>query len=482
MRLHELVTDLPDVRFTEDNPEVLGLATDSRKVRSGDLFVAIRGGEEQDRHPYVKDAIAAGAVAAVVEEVVESHSAPLVEVPSTRQALSILSKRFYGSPDSALKLVGITGTNGKTTTAYMTYAMLAAVDMNPGLVGTVEYLIGDRSAHSSNSTPEANELQSMFREMVEAGCQSAVIEATSHGLALGRVGGMEFDVGVFTNLTRDHLDFHRSQEAYLSAKALLFDNLKTDAYAIVNVDDTAHSEILSRCRAKVLRYGYSASADIRIMEGQTDWRGVRIELKTPEGPQEIESILHGQFNFWNIAAVVATGMALGVSKEVTAQAVREVKVPGRFETVNRGQLFGVVVDYAHTPDGLENVLQTAKDLTDGRLICVFGCGGDRDRGKRPEMGRVAAKFADLSFVTSDNPRTENPGSIVNEIIPGLGSAPHFVEVNRRKAIEGAIHSANPGDLVLIAGKGHEDYQEIGRERIHFDDREVAREVLEMPSP
>ncbi|HCR15980.1 MAG TPA: UDP-N-acetylmuramoyl-L-alanyl-D-glutamate--2,6-diaminopimelate ligase, partial [Candidatus Latescibacteria bacterium] len=173
---------------------------------------------------------------------------------------------------------------------------------------------------------------------------------------------------------------------------------------------------------------------------------------------------------------------LGVSKEVIAQAVREVKVPGRFETVNRGQLFGVVVDYAHTPDGLENVLQTAKDLTDGRLICVFGCGGDRDRGKRPEMGRVAAKFADLSFVTSDNPRTENPGSIVNEIIPGLGSAPHFVEVNRRKAIEGAIHSANPGDLVLIAGKGHEDYQEIGRERIHFDDREVAREVLEMPSP
>jgi UDP-N-acetylmuramoyl-L-alanyl-D-glutamate--2,6-diaminopimelate ligase len=482
MRLHEMVAELPGVRFIGDNPEIHGLATDSRSVKNGDLFVAIRGGEEKDRHPYVKDAIAAGAVAAVVEEEVESYSAPLVEVPSTRNALGILSKKFYGSPDSSLKLVGITGTNGKTTTAYLIHALLTAAQLRPGLVGTVEYLIGNRRTPSTNSTPEAHQLQSMFREMVEAGCQSAVVETTSHGLALGRVAGMDFDVGVFTNLTRDHLDFHKTQEAYMASKALLFDNLKPDAHAVVNVDDSSHSELLAGCRSKVMGYGYSESADVRITNGQTSWRGSKLSLDTPAGTQVIDLALQGKFNFWNAAAAMATGFVMGVASEVIAQGVRDVKVPGRFEAVDGGQSFGVVVDYAHTPDGLKNVLETAKGLTNRKLICVFGCGGDRDRGKRPEMGRVAAEYADFSFVTSDNPRTEDPEAIVREIIPGMGCAPHSLEVDRRKAIEEAIHTAKRGDLVLIAGKGHEDYQEIGRERIHFDDREVAREILGMSGP
>jgi len=477
MRLHEVVAELPGVRFEGADPKILGLSTDSRKVKPGDLFVAIRGGEEADRHPYVSDALAAGAVAAIVEEKIEFVSAPLVEVASTRDALGILARKFYGSPGTALSLVGITGTNGKTTTAYLIHAVLAASKLHPGLIGTVEYIVGNQRKHSFNSTPEAHELQSMLSEMVREGCRSAVIETTSHGLALGRVDGLDFDAGVFTNLTRDHLDFHKTHEAYLTAKKLLFDNLNTEATAVVNVDDPSYMALLANCKSKVLGYGYGESADIRILDGKTDWRGSELHLQTPEGSLEFGLALQGKFNFWNTAAAVATGFSMGIASDVIAEAVWGVKVPGRFEPVDAGQPFGVVVDYAHTPDGLENVLQTGRALTDKRLICVFGCGGDRDRGKRPEMGQISARLADLSFVTSDNPRTEDPEAIVREIIPGLGTAPHHVEVDRRKAIEAAIDSAEPGDLILIAGKGHEDYQEIGRDRVHFDDREVAREAL-----
>ncbi|MDA0747337.1 MAG: UDP-N-acetylmuramoyl-L-alanyl-D-glutamate--2,6-diaminopimelate ligase [bacterium] len=479
MRLQELIAEPPGVRLPEgENPEITGLATDSRKVQPGDLFVAIRGGQEVDRHPYVPQALAAGAVAAVVEVPVEAGTAVQVQVPSTRRALAEMARRFYGKPDEALRMVGVTGTNGKTTTAYLIHAVLEAAGWKPGLIGTVEYRVGTQRRPAENSTPEAHDLHRMLREMVGEGCQAAVMEATSHGLALDRVHGIGYEAAVFTNLTRDHLDFHGTPEAYLAAKALLFDNLGKDAQAVVNVDDPVAQRLLAHCKARVVSYGTSDTAQVRIRNGHTSWQGSTLHLETPAGDLDLEMALQGRFNFWNGAAAVAVGLAMEIDPGVIAEAVREVRVPGRFEAVDRGQDFGIVVDYSHTPDSLENALEAARELTKNRLICVFGCGGDRDRGKRPEMGRVSARLADVSVVTSDNPRTEDPEAIVQDILPGLGETTCKVEIDRRAAIEWAVQHAGAGDLVLIAGKGHEDYQIIGREKSHFDDREVAAEAVE----
>ncbi len=476
MRLQELISGFPGARLLGDGDvEVTGLATDSRGLKPGEVFFALRG-EQTDGHRFVMDAFEKGAAAAVVEEAVEVAEAA-VQVPSVRRALAVFAERFYGVPCGSLRMVGVTGTNGKTTTAYLIHAILEAAGWQPGLIGTVEHHLGARRLPSSNSTPEAHDLQRMFWEMVGAGCRSAVMEVSSHGLALGRVYGIGFETAVFTNITRDHLDFHPSSEAYLAAKALLFDNLDSNAQAVVNIDDPAVETLLAQCPAHVMGYGASEGAAVRILEGRTTWRGTALSLETPVGRLDLSLALKGRFNLWNAAAAVAVGLAMGVAPDVIVEAVREVRVPGRFEEVDQGQAFGVIVDYAHTPDGLENVLQAARALTEGRLICVFGCGGDRDRGKRPEMGRVSAQRADLTVVTSDNPRTEAPEAIIQEILPGLGSAPYRIEPDRRRAIEAAIRLAGPEDLVMIAGKGHEDYQDIGREKIPFDDREVAREVL-----
>ena len=477
MRLQKLVSGLGGRWLQEGDPEVTGLAIDSRQVRPGDLFFALRG-EQTDGHRFVDAALAQGAAAAVVEEAVEAGPGAILQVPSARRALAVLADRFYGGPWRALRMVGVTGTNGKTTTAYLIHAILEAAGWQPGLIGTVEYRLGKRNRPSANSTPEAHELQQMLREMVGAGCRSAVMEVPSHGLALDRVYGVRFGAAVFTNLTRDHLDFHRSEGDYLAAKALLFDNLDSDAQAVVNADDPATVALLSKCNANVVPFGASEGATVRILEGRSDWQGTRMSLETPTGRLDLNLALRGAFQAWNAAAAAATGLAMGVDPEAIVEAVREVRVPGRFEGIDRGQGFGVIVDYAHTPDALENALRAARALTEGRLICVFGCGGDRDRGKRPEMGRISAGLADQTVVTSDNPRTEDPEAIIREILPGLEGAPHRTEADRRQAIGVAIKSASPGDLVLIAGKGHEDYQIIGREKIHFDDREVAGEALD----
>jgi len=478
VRLRELIAPVAGARVLGDqDPEITGVSTDSRTLRQGDVFVAIRGGEEQDRHPYVPEAVARGAPAVVVEEAVAAGTAAVVQVPSTRRALPLIAERLYHSPGDLLRLVGITGTNGKTTTSYLVHAVLKAAGWEPGLLGTVEYLVGGTRRPSANSTPEAHELQRMMREMVEAGCRSAVMEVTSHGLALGRVDGIRFKVGVFTNLTRDHLNFHKTFEAYLAAKAALFDSLGRDAFAVVNADDAASERVVRKCVARTLRYGASAGADVRVVSARTDWRGSEVELSTPAGHLGLRLTLRGRFNFWNTAAAAATALCLEVPPQTIEQAMREVRVPGRFEGVDRGQPFGVIVDYAHTPDALKNVLEAARALTQGRLICVFGCGGDRDRGKRPQMGATSAELCDLSVVTSDNPRTEDPEAIIREILPGLGDAPCLVESDRRLAIQRGLREAAPGDVVVIAGKGHEDYQILGRDRIHFDDREVASEAL-----
>jgi UDP-N-acetylmuramoyl-L-alanyl-D-glutamate--2,6-diaminopimelate ligase len=355
---------------------------------------------------------------------------------------------------------------------------MEAAGWRSGLLGTVEYRLGKRVIPSFMSTPEAHHMQRLLREMVDAGCQAAVMEATSHGLVLGRVAEVPFAVAVFTNITRDHLDFHYTPEAYLAAKALLFEPLDTTAHAVVNVDDPSTTSLLRQCRAQVVSYGRSERAMIRLLDSHTDWRGTSMRLQTPTGVLELNLALRGRFHQYNALAAVSTGFALGIAPEVMVAAMRDVHARGRFEAVDCGQDYGVIIDYAHTPDGLENVLQAAREFTSGRVICVFGCGGDRDRGKRPQMGQVAAQLADFTVVTSDNPRTEEPQAIIRDILPGVGTAAHLVEPDRRRAIALALSHATTGDVVVIAGKGHEDYQIIGREKVPFDDREVARSLLQ----
>ena len=477
MRLVDFICRIPGAqRLHPGNPRITGLATDSRKVRPGDLFVAIRGGQLEDRHGFVPQAIAAGAVAVVVEEPVQADTT-VVRVPSTREALGVFAEHFYGSPSRKLRMVGVTGTNGKTTTATLIHASLEAAAGDCGLIGTVENRVGGRRMPSDIGTPEAHDLQRLLKEMTDSGCTAAVMEVTSHGLALDRVCGIAFNTAVFTNFSRDHLDFHGSLESYLAAKKLLFDNLNPDARAVVNADDEATGRLLGNCCATVVSYGRSTTADVRIENAETDGRGTRMDLETRWGSLELNLALRGRFHQMNAAAAIAAGLAMDVDADTIADAIRDVQVPGRFESIQEGQDFSVIVDYAHTPDALGNVLRSAREFAEGRLICVFGCGGDRDRGKRPQMGRISARMSDLTIVTSDNPRTEAPNSIIRDIVAGVGSADHLVEVDRRKAISLAIENASGGDLVVIAGKGHEDYQDIGGRKIHFDDRQVARDVL-----
>lgn len=477
MRLVDFISRVPGAQWLHrGNPRVTGLATDSRRVRPGDLFVAIRGGQLRDRHAFVPQAVAAGAVAVVVEEQVEAEVA-VVRVPSARKALGVLAEGLYGSPSRKLRMVGVTGTNGKTTTAMLIQASLDASAGACGLLGTVEYRLGGRRIPSHIGTPEAHDLQRLLKEMTDYGCEAAVMEVTSHGLALDRVHGIEFNTAVFTNFSRDHLDFHDSLESYLAAKKLLFDNLIPDAQAVVNADDEATEHLLSDCNAGVVSFGRSPGADVRIASADADGGGTRMELETHWGTLRFALALQGRFHQMNAAAAIAAGLAMDVDAETIAAAIQDVQVPGRFESVREGQDFSVIVDYAHTPDALGNVLRAAREFTEGRLICVFGCGGDRDRGKRPQMGRISARMSDLTIVTSDNPRTESPESILRDILTGVGRADYRVEVDRRKAISLAVECASAGDLVVIAGKGHENYQDIGGQKVHFDDRQVARDLL-----
>ncbi len=479
MRLRELISDVPDVvRTSGNNPDIGGIATHSGRIKEGDVFVALSGdGSIPDRHPFIFQAVQAGAQAVVAERDVDVGDTPFVQTTNTHRALAYIAHRFYNKPSKQLKMIGVTGTNGKTSTVYLIRAVLDAAGLAPGLIGTIEHDLGITREISHNSTPQAHDLHRMFRAMVDASCQSAVMEVTSHGLAQNRVLGIDYEVAVFTNLTRDHLDYHNTPGAYLAAKARLFDNLRSDAYAVVNTDDAASKILMQKCSAHLLSYGRAEGATVRILEGSTSQGGTRLCLQTPRGKIDLELALQGDFQLYNATAAVTAGLALEVEPDIIAGALREIRIPGRFEGIDCGQNFGVFVDYAHAPDGLKNVLQTARAFARGQLICVFGCGGDRDRGKRPVMGDLSAKLADLSVVTSDNPRTEDPDAIIADILPGLGDAPHIVEPNRRRAIEKAIAKARAGDLVLIAGKGHENYQEINGIKAPFDDREVAREIL-----
>jgi UDP-N-acetylmuramoyl-L-alanyl-D-glutamate--2,6-diaminopimelate ligase len=393
-------------------------------------------------------------------------------VEDVRRSMPVAADEFFERPTEKLEVAGVTGTNGKTTTAFLLYAILAAAGRRPGLLGTIESRVGGERRPAIRTTPEAIDLQREFREMLDAGDRSAAVEATSHGSELGRLERVRFSALVFTNLTQDHLDFHGTLERYFDAKRRLFTEARPPA--AVNVGDEHGRRLADELRGhnELLTFGLADDADLRAEELELGPRGARFRADGIE----LETRLRGRFNVENVLGAVAAARLLGIDDDAIAYGVRELRgVPGRFEAVDEGQPFAVLVDYAHTPDSLENVLRTARDLAQGRVICVFGCGGDRDRGKRPLMGRIATELADLAIVTSDNPRSEEPEAIIAEILEGAGEAE--VESDRREAIAQAIGAAAEGDVVVIAGKGHEQGQQFADRTIPFDDREVAREVL-----
>jgi UDP-N-acetylmuramoyl-L-alanyl-D-glutamate--2,6-diaminopimelate ligase len=450
--------------------EIADLAYDARAAGPGSLYFCVPG-NRADGHDFAPTAVARGAVALVVERRLEL-SVPQLLVEDARRAMAVAADVFFERPTDELEVAGVTGTNGKTTTAFLLYSILAAARRRPGLLGTIESRVGGERRPAVRTTPEAIDLQRTFREMLDAGDRSAAGEATSHGSELGRLDCVRFSALVFTNLTQDHLDFHGTIDRYFDAKRRLF--TETRPPAAINVGNPYGRQLAEELRGhdQLVTFGLTDDAEVRAEELELGARGASFRA----GGIELETHLRGRFNVENVLGAVAAARLLDIPGDAIAYGVKELRgVPGRFEAVDEGQPFAVLVDYAHTPDSLENVLRTARDLAQNRLICVFGCGGDRDRGKRPLMGRIASDLADLAIVTSDNPRSEEPEAIIAQILEGAGEAE--VEPDRREAIARAVAAAGEGDVVVIAGKGHEQGQQFADRTVPFDDREVARDAL-----
>jgi UDP-N-acetylmuramoyl-L-alanyl-D-glutamate--2,6-diaminopimelate ligase len=506
MRLSELLAELPEQPLwvrgdaSEADPVIRGVCVDSRAVSPGDLFIALRG-SQVDGHRFVRQALELGAAAVLVEELapgIDLRGSTALRVRDSRRALAPIATRFFGAPANELTLVGVTGTNGKTSVTYLSESILRAAGRRPGVIGTVGHRFEGESQRSLNTTPDSLDLQQLLRSMRTRGADSAVLEVSSHGLALGRVDGCRFAVGAFTNLTQDHLDFHGTMDEYGRAKALLFSRYLTpDGAAVVNADDPAAGLMCEAARgagARVLRVSRRCSdAEIRLLSADVRMDGTTARVQLPSGPLELALPLVGDFQLENALVACGVGVALGIAAPLIAEGVaRCPQVPGRVERVaiEGSPAPTVLVDYAHTPDALDKVLRTLGPLARGRLVTVFGCGGDRDKTKRPRMAECAARASALVIATSDNPRTEDPAAILADVERGLGALPrvepealeraeraHAIVVDRRAAIELAVRIARPDDIVLIAGKGHEDYQIIGRERLPFSDCDEARRAL-----
>jgi UDP-N-acetylmuramoyl-L-alanyl-D-glutamate--2,6-diaminopimelate ligase len=482
----DLLASLPraDVDRPAAGREVLRVSHDSREVEPGDLFFAIRGGRS-DGLDHVSEAVARGAVAVVSDRPAPEGAGgdvPWVTVERPRLALALAAARLAGDPAERLVLAGVTGTNGKTTTTLLLSAILGRHFGAAGFLGTIGYRTGRREMEAPRTTPDATVIQALLAEMVDQGLKAAALEVSSHALALDRVAGCRFDAAVFTNLTRDHLDFHRDMEDYYSAKAMLFGMRKPGAAAVVNVDDPYGARLAGQVASPVSRVSSrGAPADVSADAILCDLGGVSFDLVRPDLPGfRIESPLLGRFNVDNLLAAAAAGLSLGFSEEEIADGCARVRtVPGRLERVEAGQPFPIVVDYAHTPDALERLLLAVRELTDLKIVLVFGAGGDRDRGKRFPMGEIAGRLADIPIVTSDNPRSEDPAAILAEVGAGLaasGATKALRIVDRREAIRAAIDLANSGTIVVIAGKGHETTQVIGSQELPFDDRRVAGDL------
>lgn len=460
------------------------VVADSRHVVPGALFVAVRG-HSVDGHAFLGDVLDRGASALLVEALpaalqarVEREGQTVVQVANGRQAVAAVAAAYYGHPSRQLPLIGVTGTNGKTTTTYVVEAILEATGMSVGVMGTVENRFAGERVEATQTTPGALDVQSMLRQMQDRGVDAAVLEVTSHALDQDRVAGCEFEVCIFTNLSRDHYDYHGSEAAYFAAKARLFTELP-GRWHVLNLDDPYGRKLLDASQSRMLTYGIDREATLTPRDVTHGLDGIRFTLSTTKGTLEVRSPLVGRHNIYNLLCGIGVGLALDIDADAMLRGIEQLAdVPGRLEGVDAGQDFYVFVDYAHTPDALEQVLRTVRAEAPGRLITVFGCGGDRDPGKRPLMGQAAVEISDYVVITSDNPRTEPPETIVADIVAGVETARNYTAiVDREEAIAHAIAQAQPKDTVVIAGKGHETYQIVGQTRRHFDDREVAREAL-----
>ncbi|MBD1379929.1 UDP-N-acetylmuramoyl-L-alanyl-D-glutamate--2,6-diaminopimelate ligase [Metabacillus arenae] len=483
MKLKDLLQYLHnDSIHLDENPVIQSIEMDSREVKAGSLFICIKG-FTVDGHHYVKQAVQKGAAAILAEEFVEAD-VPVVIVKDTKRAMAVLADVFYGQPTHKLNLIGVTGTNGKTTTTHIIEHILNKAQKKNGLIGTMYIKIGEQTYSVKNTTPESLTLQKTFKQMVDQKVDTAVMEVSSHALHMGRVHGCDYDVAVFTNLSQDHLDYHETMEAYRQAKGLLFAQLgnrfdhKRPKFAILNLDDPATEHFSKMTTAHIISYGIEQDSDVKADNIQMTSAGTVFDLYTPKGQRKVCMKLIGKFSVYNVLAAVSACLASNIDFETIVRAIEDMEgVRGRFEVVNEGQDFTVIVDYAHTPDSLENVLTTVKQFAQNRTFVVVGCGGDRDKTKRPLMAEIATKYADESIFTSDNPRSENPIDILQDMEAGAKDQYYHSIVNREKAIYFAIANAKPGDVVLIAGKGHETYQQIGQEIFNFDDREVAKSAL-----
>ncbi|WP_019120704.1 UDP-N-acetylmuramoyl-L-alanyl-D-glutamate--2,6-diaminopimelate ligase [Brevibacillus massiliensis] len=486
MQLRNLLAPLLPVRISgDDQVAITGITADSREVRPGDLFVCLSG-FTVDGHAFAQQAMQQGAAAVLAERELNLDGTVAV-VPDTRRAAAMIADKFYGSPTAALKVIGVTGTNGKTTTTHLLDHILRHRQKRTGLIGTIHMRIGDVSEELKNTTPDALFLQKSFRRMLDAHTEYAIMEVSSHALDMGRVWGVDFHTAVFTNLTQDHLDYHQTMEKYAAAKSLLFAQLgnryrhDSPKTAVLNADDPVSAQFARATAARVLTYGIDQPADVRAEEIKLTSGGVSFTARTFAGDVKLCLRLMGKFNVYNALAALTAALVEGISLADIKEALEAVEgVSGRFEAVKAGQDFTVLVDYSHTPDSLENALTTIKEFARGRVFCVVGCGGDRDRGKRPIMAQIATKYADLTVLTSDNPRSEDPEAIIADMVAGLASVPasrYLSLPDRREAIAYAVGRAGADDVILIAGKGHETYQIIKGQVLPFDDREAAREAI-----
>lgn len=483
MKLHDLLYHLYDFpKIPKSNVTITGIETDSRRVRKGNLFVCIKG-FTVDGHSFAKIAEEMGAVAIVSERVLEEVAVPVILVKDSRRTLDRLANAFYHFPSSKMTIVGVTGTNGKTTTTHLIEGIMKYNGKKTGIIGTTGMKVGEEITPLQNTTPEALDLQRMLADMVNQQVDFVAMEVSSHALHLGRVHGCDFDVAVFTNLTQDHLDYHKTMDAYKHAKSLLFsqlgtatkDNLKV---AILNRDDATYAEYVTATQATILNYGIKQKADVMACDIKMESSGTTFLLQTPIGAKRVYTSLVGEFNVYNVLASVATAITLGVDLETIVHALKRINgVDGRLEIVDEGQEFTVIVDYAHTPDSLENVLKTIKKFARSKVYCIVGCGGNRDKTKRPLMAQIAVDYSDVAIFTADNPRMEKVEDILDDMVIGLRQEQYIRISNREDAIAYAINQAVTGDIILIAGKGHETYQVIGKQVLPFDDRLIAKEAI-----
>lgn len=482
MKLNELIKNLAVANVTGcTDIEITGIAYDSRKVEEGFVFVCIQG-LKVDGHNYIEQAIEGGAKALIVEKaILPMKDITIIQVDNSRKALAMISSKFYSSPTKNMNIIGVTGTNGKTTTTHLVKNILETNNVSSGLIGTISYQILDKEYKANNTTPESLELQKLFREMLDLEVDTCVMEVSSHSLDMDRVAGIEYKVGVFTNLTPDHMDYHVNIENYKNAKTKLF--YQTSLANIINIDDRYGREIahqIKDLKVPLVTYGVKEKADIYAQNISISPKGTNFELITPTFRGNVKIATPGMFSVYNALAASGVCYVLGYDFEQIKKGLESIQgVPGRFESVQNTGNYTIIVDYAHTPDALENTLNTMKEFAEGNIITVFGCGGDRDKTKRPMMGEVAGRLSDYCIITSDNPRSEEPAEIIKDIEVGIKntSCKYKKIVDRKEAIKTAIAISKPNDIILIAGKGHETYQILGDKVIDFDDKKIAQKIL-----